>query len=78
MDTASGSSRAFGISTRSLLLVGAAVAAGFGFSKLLRRAKITAGPGLVEEKKHDKVLKDTFPASDPPSSQYFDIPVNRQ
>lgn len=26
----------------------------------------------------DKTLKDTFPASDPPSSNYFDIPVNRQ
>jgi hypothetical protein len=26
----------------------------------------------------DKTLKDSFPASDPPASQYFDIPVNRQ
>jgi hypothetical protein len=30
------------------------------------------------EKVHDKTLKDSFPASDPPASQYFDIPVNRQ
>jgi hypothetical protein len=26
----------------------------------------------------DKSLKDTFPASDPPASHYYDIPVNRQ
>lgn len=26
----------------------------------------------------DKTLKDTYPASDPPASRYFDIPVNRQ
>ena len=26
----------------------------------------------------DKQLKDTFPASDPPASRYFDIPVNRR
>jgi hypothetical protein len=25
----------------------------------------------------DKTLKDTFPASDPPASRYFDIPENR-
>ncbi|MET0986271.1 MAG: hypothetical protein ABW034_12780 [Steroidobacteraceae bacterium] len=26
----------------------------------------------------DKTLKDTYPASDPPASRYFDIPANRQ
>lgn len=26
----------------------------------------------------DKQLKDTFPASDPPASRYFDIPINRR
>jgi len=31
-----------------------------------------------EDAKRDKILKDSFPASDPPASQYFDIPVNRQ
>lgn len=25
----------------------------------------------------DKTLQDTFPASDPPASRYFDIPENR-
>jgi len=26
----------------------------------------------------DRSLKDTFPASDPPASRYFDIPENRR
>ena len=26
----------------------------------------------------DKQLKDSYPASDPPASRYFDIPVNRR
>lgn len=26
----------------------------------------------------DKTLADTYPASDPPASRYFDIPVNRR
>lgn len=26
----------------------------------------------------DKSLKDSFPASDPPASRYFDIPENRR
>jgi hypothetical protein len=26
----------------------------------------------------DKTLKDSFPASDPPASTYFDIPENRR
>jgi hypothetical protein len=26
----------------------------------------------------DKQLKDTYPASDPPASRYFDIPINRR
>ena len=30
------------------------------------------------EKSVDKTLKDTFPASDPPASHYYDIPVNRR
>jgi len=29
------------------------------------------------EKQRDDALKETFPASDTPASQYFDIPVNR-
>jgi hypothetical protein len=26
----------------------------------------------------DRQLRDTYPASDPPASRYFDIPVNRR
>lgn len=31
----------------------------------------------VREPAIDKSLEDTFPASDPPASHYFDIPSNR-
>jgi len=33
--------------------------------------------GALTEPAIDKSLKDTFPASDPPASRYFDIPENR-
>ena len=32
----------------------------------------------LTEKAIDKQLKDTYPASDPPASHYYDIPVNRR
>lgn len=35
-------------------------------------------PVATQEPAIDKVLKDTYPASDPPASRYFDIPVNRR
>jgi hypothetical protein len=35
-------------------------------------------PQTKTEAAVDKTLKDTYPASDPPASRYFDIPVNRQ
>lgn len=35
-------------------------------------------PAATKEPAIDKSLKDTFPASDPPASRYFDIPVNRR
>ena len=38
----------------------------------LRRPVASSEPAV------DKQLKDTFPASDPPASRYFDIPVNRR
>jgi hypothetical protein len=45
-----------------------------------RRATINAAAerDASVERTIDKSLKDTFPASDPPASQYFDIPANRQ
>jgi hypothetical protein len=35
-------------------------------------------PLASSERAIDKQLKDTYPASDPPASRYFDIPVNRR
>jgi hypothetical protein len=35
-------------------------------------------PEALTEPAIDKQLKDTYPASDPPSSRYFDIPENRR
>ena len=35
-------------------------------------------PMARTERAIDKQLKDTYPASDPPASRYFDIPVNRR
>jgi hypothetical protein len=35
-------------------------------------------PRAGSEPAIDKQLKDTYPASDPPASRYFDIPVNRR
>ena len=35
-------------------------------------------PVARSEQAIDKQLKDTYPASDPPASRYFDIPVNRR
>jgi hypothetical protein len=35
-------------------------------------------PVALGESAIDKVLKDSYPASDPPASRYVDIPVNRR
>jgi hypothetical protein len=35
-------------------------------------------PMARTERAIDRQLKDTYPASDPPASRYFDIPVNRR
>lgn len=45
--------------------------------KLGRRWTITH-PRAQKEPAIDKSLQDTYPASDPPASRYFDIPVNRR
>jgi hypothetical protein len=45
--------------------------------KMSRRWTITH-PEAQKEPAIDKSLKDTYPASDPPASRYFDIPVNRR
>jgi hypothetical protein len=76
MDSPPRSSRS-GISTTGLLLIGLAVASGVIIRKVLQQARSTHQTHKAEQQR-DKTLKDTYPASDPPASQYFDIPVNRQ
>ena len=59
-------------------LIGMAAAAiGFVARDIYRRTQNSKSHGRVEAVR-DKTLKDSFPASDPPASQYFDIPANRQ
>jgi hypothetical protein len=55
----------------------AAAAIGFIGSIIYRQNQRSKAHGQVEAKR-DKTLKDSFPASDPPATQFFDIPVNRQ
>jgi len=65
------------------LLGGIALAGAVAFlavpalKKWSRRRAITH-PVAKSEPSIDKSLQDTYPASDPPASRYFDIPVNRR
>ena len=45
--------------------------------RLSRRWTITH-PQAQKEPAIDESLEETYPASDPPASRYFDIPVNRR
>ena len=65
--------------TQKVLLAGAvALAAQPAIRILSHRLKRAQNDEGTLEKSLDKALKDTFPASDPPASHYYDIPVNRQ
>lgn len=66
-----------GLSTTGWMMLGALVAAGVLLRKLLQHSA-AAQHSHTTEQRRDKILKDTFPASDAPASQYFDIPINRQ
>lgn len=59
------------------VLTGALLSAGWLVYKAVGRSAQRNRHTRVD-KTRDKTLKDTFPASDPPASQYFDIPVNRR
>lgn len=62
----------------ALALAGAvALIAVPAIKRLSRRWTITH-PQAQKEPAIDKSLQDTYPASDPPASRYFDIPVNRR
>ncbi len=63
---------------RTIALLGAiALIAAPAITTMLRRRRSSqeheAGEPAV-----DKTLKDSYPASDPPASRYFDIPENRR
>jgi|GEM_PF-930619 hypothetical protein len=63
-----------GLSTLALIGGIALIAAPF-FASLFRNRRDRQQPS---EPEIDNALKGTFPASDPPASHYYDIPVNRQ
>ena len=62
----------------TLLFAGAVALIAVPVLKRLSRQWNLAHPQAGKEPAIDKSLKDTYPASDPPASRYFDIPVNRR
>jgi hypothetical protein len=64
-------------SVRTIAMVGAiALIATPAITSFVRRWRTKQNAALTEPA-IDKTLKDSFPASDPPASRYFDIPENR-
>jgi hypothetical protein len=63
---------------RTLAFLGAVALIAAPALKSMSRRWRTAHPVARTEPAIDKSLKDTYPASDPPASRYFDIPENRQ
>jgi hypothetical protein len=59
------------------LLSAAALIAVPAYRGIARRWRLRH-PRARSELAIDKQLKDTYPASDPPASRYFDIPANRR
>jgi hypothetical protein len=62
----------------TLLVAGAVALIALPALKRLSRQWNRAHPQAKKEPAIDKSLRDTYPASDPPASRYFDIPVNRR
>lgn len=61
-----------------LALVGAAALIAAPAIQAFSRRWRLRHPLASSEPAIDKTLKDTYPASDPPASRYFDIPENRR
>lgn len=62
---------------RTIAIVGAiALIATPAITTFMRRRRSRQDAAQAEPA-IDKTLKDTYPASDPPASRYFDIPENR-
>jgi hypothetical protein len=59
------------------LILGVAASGAYLAFNYCKRSRVTKQHKQVE-KVRDKTLKDSFPASDPPASQFYDIPVNRR
>jgi hypothetical protein len=62
----------------ALAVAGAVALIAIPAIKRLSRRWTINHPEAGKEPAIDKSLKDTYPASDPPASRYFDIPVNRR
>lgn len=62
----------------TLLVAGAVALIAVPAIKRLSRHWNVTHPDAKKEPAIDRSLKDTYPASDPPASRYFDIPVNRR
>jgi hypothetical protein len=61
---------------RAVLMLGigiSAIAARYLYRKFKQRES-----RIHTEEARDEALTESFPASDPPATQYFDIPENRQ
>lgn len=76
-DTYEERSRGGGFAETVLLLGALGLIALPAITSIKRRWRVRH-PAAKAEPAVDKSLKDTFPASDPPASRYFDIPVNRR
>lgn len=63
---------------QAVALLGAAVLIAAPACKGIARRWRRRHPLARSETAIDKQLKDTYPASDPPASRYFDIPANRR
>ena len=63
---------------QTVALLGAAVLIAAPACRGIARRWRRKHPVARTERAIDKQLKDTYPASDPPASRYFDIPINRR
>ena len=78
MRTSDFTTRSNGKMLGALALAGAVALIALPAIKRLSRRWNIEHPQAKKEPAIDKSLKDTYPASDPPASRYFDIPVNRR
>jgi hypothetical protein len=65
-------------SLQTIALVGAVALIATPLIRSLLERRRSDQFAAIEEPAIDKTLKDTYPASDPPASRYFDIPENRR